>query len=69
MPGLVCTFIPACTYSAWPETHGARRLQRFQQKMHRHEPVVSTGFAVCITLGERIDTDIRITAKLGTASY
>jgi hypothetical protein len=32
MPGLICKFIPACTYSAWPETHGANRLQRFQQK-------------------------------------
>lgn len=30
MPGLVLKFIPACTYSAWPEPHGTSRLQRFQ---------------------------------------
>jgi hypothetical protein len=41
----------------------------FNKKMYRHEPAVSTGFAVYITLGKRLDTDIRITAKLGTASY
>ena len=32
MPGLVCKFSPACTYSAWPEPHGVSHLQRFQQK-------------------------------------
>jgi hypothetical protein len=32
MPGFVFTFIPAYADSTWPETHGASRLQRFQQK-------------------------------------
>jgi hypothetical protein len=50
-----------------PMAHAA--CNDFNKKMYRHELAVSTGFAVYITLGERIDTDIRITAKLGTASY
>lgn len=32
MPGLGCKFIPACKLNAWPETHGASCLQRFQQR-------------------------------------
>jgi hypothetical protein len=29
---LVCKFISACTYSAWPKTYNASRLHRFQEK-------------------------------------